>query len=137
VHPLVYLAKLSIEMNMAELLGKVVKRSTQTRSNELPSTDIWQPHLGMRDFDREWLGSAKDLIMPSAGRGVGGGGGGRGGGGGGGGAGQMVDLNLDILNEPSSGGKEIASSSGAHGDLERHSVHDVERKDSGASAVNV
>jgi hypothetical protein len=134
VHPLVYLAKLNIEMNMAELLGKLVKRSTQARGNELPSTDIWTPHLGIRAFDREWLGSAKDLIMPSAGRGAGADGGG---GGGGDGGGQMVDLNMDVLNEPGSSGKEMASSSGAQGDMERHSVHDVERKDSGASGVNV
>jgi trafficking protein particle complex subunit 12 len=129
VHPLVYLTKLNIEMNMAELLGKVVKTSTQSRNNEPPSTDIWRPHLGIRDFDREWLGSAKDLIMPSAGRGAGGGGGD--------GGVQMVDLNMDILNEPSSNGKERASSSGAQGDMERHGVDDVERKDSGTSGVNV
>lgn len=131
---------------MAELLGKVVKRSNQTRSYALPSTDTWQPHLGMHDFDREWLGSAKDLIMPSAGGGLGGAGGG------GDGGGQMVDLNLDILNKPSSSGKEGASSSATRGDLEGNSswdadrersrlesvhVHDAERKDSGTSGVNV
>lgn len=80
----------------------------------------------MRDFDREWLGSAKDLIMPSAGRGDGGGG-----------SGQMVDLNMGVLNEPGSIGTEMASSPEPQGDIERHSVHDVERKDSGASGVNV
>ncbi|KAK4228581.1 hypothetical protein QBC38DRAFT_351459, partial [Podospora fimiseda] len=32
VHPLTYLAKLQIEMNMAELLGKVIKRSNERRA---------------------------------------------------------------------------------------------------------
>ncbi|KAJ4289407.1 hypothetical protein N0V88_006887 [Collariella sp. IMI 366227] len=94
VHPLVYLTKLNIEMNMAELLGKVVKRSNELRSS-MPSTDVWQPRLGPMDvFDHEWLGSAKDFIMPRGGDTHN-----TGGGAGGGGTGQMHELNLDILQD--------------------------------------
>jgi hypothetical protein len=65
VHPLVYLTKLNIEMNLAELIGKVVKKSVGSHS--LPSADVWRPHLppcNFNNLDREWLGSAKDFMMP-------------------------------------------------------------------------
>ncbi|KAK4159812.1 hypothetical protein QBC43DRAFT_221101 [Cladorrhinum sp. PSN259] len=35
VHPLTYLAKLHIEMNMAELLGKVIKKSNERRTSSM------------------------------------------------------------------------------------------------------
>jgi hypothetical protein len=116
VHPVAFLAKLNIEMNMAELLGKVVTRSAEQRSASLPSVDVWHPQLGIDVFDREWLGSAKDFIMPSGGGGGdsearNGVGGGRGGGGG-----QMHELNMDILNRPK---EEEGSTSGTQGDVER------------------
>ncbi|GAB1319389.1 hypothetical protein MFIFM68171_09599 [Madurella fahalii] len=77
VHPLTYLAKLHIEMNMAELLGKVIKKSQ--RKSSVQTADVYHgPQLGVDMFD--WLGSAKNLIMPQGG--------------------QMHDLNMDILNEP-------------------------------------
>ncbi|KAK4145943.1 uncharacterized protein C8A04DRAFT_10092 [Dichotomopilus funicola] len=91
VHPLMYLVKLNIEMNMAELIAKVVRRSQDQRST-LPSTDIWRPYIGMGAFDREWLGSAKDFMIPSGGEPGDGLGGGKA-------PGQMIDLNMDILNE--------------------------------------
>lgn len=119
---------------MAELLGKVVKRSTEKSS--LPSADMWQPCLGISGLDDEWLGSAKDIIMPGS----------RGG--------QMHELELEMLKEPAAvaktDGKERAgSSSGVQvkGDLERWqslwgadgdgSVMEVERKGSGDSGVRV
>jgi hypothetical protein len=97
-------------MNMAELLGKVVKRSTERRSSIPGSTATdtsWHPPLGMHSFDREWLGSAKDVVMPTGTAGSGGcrsrsrrGG-------------QMHELDMDILNRD-----EPGSSSGTHGDVE-------------------
>ncbi|KAL2126932.1 hypothetical protein VTI74DRAFT_11597 [Chaetomium olivicolor] len=101
-HPLTFLAKLYIEMNMAELLGKIVKRSSELRAS-LPSTD--QPHLGpVNVFDREWLGSANEIIMPTAGDTRCGGGGG-----------QMHELNMDILNDCNSDAAK-ASGSAMQGD---------------------
>ncbi|KAL2164865.1 hypothetical protein VTH06DRAFT_161 [Thermothelomyces fergusii] len=72
VHPLTFLAKLNIEMSMADMLGKVAKQSSK-RIASLAAPDIWQPYLGTEPdvFDREWLGSAKDLAMPSDGGGAG------------------------------------------------------------------
>ncbi|KAK4097234.1 hypothetical protein N658DRAFT_479250 [Parathielavia hyrcaniae] len=96
-HPLVFLIKLNIEMNMAELLGKVVKKSAEQRAAAMalpPPADVCQPQLVMDVLDRE---CAKD-IMPSSGSG----GSSRGGGGGSGGGGQMHELNMDILNESGS-----------------------------------
>ncbi|KAK3294399.1 uncharacterized protein B0H64DRAFT_418315 [Chaetomium fimeti] len=58
VHPLAFLTKLSIEMNMADLLGKVVKRSHEGNAS-LPTTDTWQPPLEMEVFGREWLGTTR------------------------------------------------------------------------------
>ncbi|KAK4125736.1 hypothetical protein N657DRAFT_688424 [Parathielavia appendiculata] len=96
-HPLVCLTKLNIEMNMAELLGKVVKKSTEQRASvSLPLADVCQPQLGIDTFDRQWLGSAKNVIVPSGSRGSSRG---SNSGGGGCGGGQMHELNMDILNE--------------------------------------
>ena len=74
-----FLTKLNIEMNLASLLGKVVKRSTQQRRAVPYSLDTpmpWQPRppsLGvdlvpdaLRGGESQWLGSAKDLMMPPA-----------------------------------------------------------------------
>src|SRR4051812_44039172 len=99
VHPLTYLAKLHIEMNMAELLGKVVKRSTERRSS-VPEA------IRTQSSRRAELGSAKDIIMPPhrgnrSHRSRGGG--------------QIHGLNMDILN---SIGEERGSSSGTQGDVE-------------------
>ncbi|KAL1841311.1 hypothetical protein VTJ49DRAFT_7148 [Mycothermus thermophilus] len=77
VHPLVYLTKLNIEINMANLIGKVVKRSTESHSN-IPSADVWRPHLAQCTFDHEWLGTAKNFMVSPPTRGGGGGGGGGG-----------------------------------------------------------
>ncbi|KAH6634924.1 hypothetical protein B0J18DRAFT_487078 [Chaetomium sp. MPI-SDFR-AT-0129] len=108
VHPLMYLVKLNIEMNMAELIAKVVRRSQDQRST-LPSTDIWRPYIGMGAFDREWLGSAKDFMIPSGGEPGDGLGGGKA-------PGQMIDLNMDILNESGQRVDEEGASSGTQGD---------------------
>ena len=66
VHPFVFLTKLNIEMNMADLLGKIVKKSKERRMS-IDVSDVHRPHLGVGPvvFDREWLGSAKDFIIPS------------------------------------------------------------------------
>jgi hypothetical protein len=114
VHPLTYLTKLSIEMNMADLIGKVVKRSHEGDAN-LPTTDTtWEPHLGMDAFDREWLGSAKNFILPPGSLGRGGGDGG----------GQVHNLNLDALDGKGKGKSSVqeqgASSSGTQGMEAQH-----------------
>lgn len=84
---------------MADLLGKVVKRS-QEGDAPLPMSDraTWQtspqttgqttgqPQLGMNAFDPEWLGSAKQFILPLGSRDRGGDG-----------DGQMQEFNLDVL----------------------------------------
>lgn len=68
VHPFVFLTKLNIEMNMADLLGKIVKKSKEHRMS-IDVSDVHRPHLGVGPvvFDREWLGSAKDFTISSAG----------------------------------------------------------------------
>lgn len=143
VHPLMYLVKLNIEMNMAELIRKVVRRSQDQRST-LPSTDIWRPYIGIGAFDREWLGSAKDFMLPSGGELGGGSGNGKA-------PGQMIDLNMDILNESGQRVDEGGSSSGTQGDQDveqtsrdgskefppTESIHEPERKDSGKSGLTV
>lgn len=103
VHPVTFLAKLNIEMNMAEMLGKVVKRSNE-RNTSLPTPEIWRPYLGMGAFDREWLGSAKNIVMPP----------GDGGEGQAGRGGQMHDLNLDILNDTNEAKKNNANQARAN-----------------------
>jgi hypothetical protein len=131
---------------MAELIGKVVKRSNQERrgsGGSPPSTDLWRPCLGTSEFNQnhEWLGSAKNIIIPPGGVG-----------GGGGGGGQMHELNLEILHGPNSGGEEEGSGSGTQGGLDKWqakwgvdregararapgSVQEAERKDSGTSGL--
>ncbi|KAL2262725.1 hypothetical protein VTK26DRAFT_314 [Humicola hyalothermophila] len=127
VHPLTYLTKLNIEMNMADLIGNVVKRSTEARA-AIATAEVYQPHLGV-DIDREWLGSAKNVIMPS-------------GNSGGSGGGQMHDLNMNVLNEdngnPSSrsGDQDPGNADLEAGRTRAGSVGSVQReqrKDSGRS----
>lgn len=121
-------------MNMAELLGKVVKKSTECCKSSLPSADIWQPRLGINGLDSEWLGSAKDIIMPGS----------RGG--------QRHELNMDMLKDlpvaKTHGDEPAGSSLGVQvqGYSERwqslwgvdggRSVLEVERKESGNLAVH-
>ncbi len=59
------LIKLNIEMSMAELLGKVVKSSNQHRA-ALATTTVSQPQVGIDLGDRQWLGSAKNILLPQA-----------------------------------------------------------------------
>lgn len=80
-------------MNMAEMLGKVAKQSSERITSATP--EIWQPYIGTAGevFDREWLGGTKETMPPEGGasrsgeKGVAGGG-------------QMHELNMDILNRP-------------------------------------
>ncbi|KAL2165614.1 hypothetical protein VTG60DRAFT_4252 [Thermothelomyces hinnuleus] len=134
VHPLTFLAKLNIEMNMVEMLGKVVKQSNK-RNTSLPTPDIWQPYLGTDRgvFDREWVGSAKDSIMPPRG---GAGGSGEGGSAGGG---QRHELNImDILNNPNLGANDSgASTSGTQDDGgKRGQSQQVEERGSRGGSVH-
>ncbi|KAH6632238.1 hypothetical protein F5144DRAFT_593039 [Chaetomium tenue] len=111
VQALTYLTKLSIEVNMADLLGKVVKRSHEGDAS-LPMSDrtTWQtppqttgqPQIGMNAFDPEWLGSAKKFILPPGSRGLGGGDGG----------GQMHELNLDALDGKTTATRPRSSTKG-------------------------
>lgn len=129
VHPLTYLAKLNIEMNMAELIAKVVKRSGQRA--EIPTAEVYQTQLrGVDPFDRnhEWLGSAKDIIMPHDHD-----------------PGQMDDLNTEVLSgstavRPPSPRADEASSSTDAEEIERRRVRagssQNHRKDSGTSWFN-
>lgn len=115
MHPLTYLAKLHIEMNMAELLGKVLKKSQRKNSAQTP--DVHQgPQLGVEMFD--WLGSAKNLMMPEGG--------------------QMHDLNMGALNEPRLGGVEKSPNPRGQGSAEGRTsdstmVHRAGQADSGCS----
>ncbi|KAK3989317.1 hypothetical protein QBC44DRAFT_241571 [Cladorrhinum sp. PSN332] len=52
VHPLTYLAKLQIEMNMAELLGKVIKKSNERRSSMTGC--LRGPESRSELFNRHW-----------------------------------------------------------------------------------
>ena len=45
VHALAYMVKLYIEMNLAEMIGKVIKKSNRDR-NECGATDGWHPDQG-------------------------------------------------------------------------------------------
>ncbi|KAK0743444.1 hypothetical protein B0T18DRAFT_468744 [Schizothecium vesticola] len=47
VHALAYMVKLYIEMNLAELMGKVIKKSNRNR-NECVAMDGWHPDQGRR-----------------------------------------------------------------------------------------
>ena len=59
-----HLVKLNVEMNMADLIGKVVRKSTARRAS-MPSADIMHPQLRMQGAGRERLGSkAKAGVMP-------------------------------------------------------------------------
>ncbi|KAK3687450.1 hypothetical protein B0T22DRAFT_439081 [Podospora appendiculata] len=83
VHPLAYMIKLHIEMNIAELLGKVLMKSNRRRNSfsTCGSSGWWRPDDSTSEvFNREWRGLPKrctQLIMPSGG--------------------QMHELNTDIL----------------------------------------
>lgn len=81
VHPLTYLAKLNIEMNMAELLGKVAKKSSEQRAS-VPTADIYQTQPDMGALDRELLESGKGTEVRN---------------GGGGEAQAVQDINMDVL----------------------------------------
>jgi hypothetical protein len=109
-------------MNMAELLGKVVKRSSQKKPS-FPTSGMYQTQLGPDAFDRGWLGSAQDIIMPNGG-------------------GQAHELNTNILNSAAASGPDGASSSAGQQEAERRrfhagSVRGDHRKDSGKSAAEV
>ena len=45
VHALAYMVKLYIEMNLAEMIGKVIKKSNRDR-NDCGATDGWHPDQG-------------------------------------------------------------------------------------------
>jgi hypothetical protein len=90
-----YLIKLYIEMNMAELIGKVLKRPNRRR-NSFSTPDIWRADSHTSEvFNREWRGRRK-TFLPSGG--------------------QMHELNLDMLREPSWGGIYGAVGPGADED---------------------
>ncbi|KAK3400298.1 hypothetical protein B0T20DRAFT_496723 [Sordaria brevicollis] len=91
VHPLTYMAKLYIEMNIAEFLGKILKQSNRRHSSfslsnnfRTPATcNSWHPDLEANDsprdyiFNREWRDSLQQHDKPSGG--------------------QMHPLNMDVL----------------------------------------
>ncbi|KAK3324096.1 hypothetical protein B0T19DRAFT_402353 [Cercophora scortea] len=101
VHPLAYMTKLHIEMNIAELLGKVLMKSNRRRNSFSTSGQWWRPDCSTSEvFNREWGGlpkRCKKLIMPSGG--------------------QMHELNTDILRDDynnTNNKNNINSSNSAH-----------------------
>ncbi|KAK0623866.1 hypothetical protein B0T14DRAFT_565183 [Immersiella caudata] len=66
-HAVAYMVKLYIEMNLAELLGKVVKRSNQQR-NSCKAADGWQPGPSDSLFNREWRNTGKKVLRPTGGQ---------------------------------------------------------------------
>ncbi|KAK1773252.1 hypothetical protein QBC45DRAFT_97963 [Copromyces sp. CBS 386.78] len=92
VHPLTYMAKLYIEMNVAEFLGKILKQSNRRRNSFPLSNDChsptmcngWQPDLEATGnphdyvFNREWRNSKHEFHVKQSG-------------------GQMHPLNMDLL----------------------------------------
>lgn len=92
VHPLTYMAKLYIEINIAEFLGKILKQSNRRHNSFSLSNDYhsfttfdgWRPDLEATGnphdyiFNREWRRSKRQFHIKPSGR-------------------QMHPLNMDIL----------------------------------------
>ncbi|KAK5652829.1 hypothetical protein OQA88_9495 [Cercophora sp. LCS_1] len=66
-HAVAYMVKLYIEMNLAELLGKVIKRSNQQR-NSCTAADGWHPDPTRSLFNREWRNTGKKILQPTGGQ---------------------------------------------------------------------
>lgn len=54
-------------MNLAELLGKVIKRSNQQR-NSCTAADGWHPAPTESLFNREWRHTGKKILQPTGGQ---------------------------------------------------------------------
>lgn len=110
VHPLTYMAKLYIEMNIAEFLGKILKQSNRRRNSFSLSNDChnlntcngWQPDLEATAtphdymFNREWRKSKDQFhVKPSGG--------------------QMHPLNMDLLADGEKNHDDPEKWGGIHG----------------------
>ncbi|EAA27832.2 hypothetical protein GE21DRAFT_6003 [Neurospora crassa] len=116
VHPLTYMAKLYIEMNIAEFLGKILKQSNRRHNSfslsidchSLTTFDGWRPDLEATGsphdyiFNREWRRSKHQFhIKPSGG--------------------QMHPLNMDIL----TGGEESHDCTNKWGGIHGAGLYDI------------
>lgn len=122
VHPLTYMAKLYIEMNIAEFLGKILKQSNRRRncfplSNDCGTPNTcsgWQPDLEAAGnphdhmFNREWRNSKDQFHVKQSG-------------------GQMHPLNMDLL----TGGENSPDRTDMWGGVHGTGLYDVraEKKD--------
>lgn len=114
IHPLTYMAKLYIEMNIAEFLGKILKQSNHRHNSfslssncRSPTTcNSWCPDLEAVDsphdyiFIREWRNSKHQHVKPSGG--------------------QMRPLNMDILSQ-----REQNDDTEKWGGIHRAGLYDV------------
>ncbi|KAK3934855.1 hypothetical protein QBC46DRAFT_398815 [Diplogelasinospora grovesii] len=95
-----YLIKLYIEMNIAELIAKILKKSARQRVSSFSTADGWRPESQSEVFNREWrITAAAKRFLPSGG--------------------QMHELNMDILENDLE-----AQWGGIHGTAEAHDDDD-------------
>lgn len=65
-HALAYIVKLYIEMNLAELIGKVIKKSNKRRNSRTAANGHgWEPNQADEAFNREWRDTIQQVLQPT------------------------------------------------------------------------
>lgn len=68
-HALAYIMKLYIEMNLAELIGKVIKKSNKRRNSHTAANGhSWEPNQAGEMFNREWRDTVQQVLQPTGGQ---------------------------------------------------------------------